>query len=481
MADKLQVSDDPDGTDDLVFVKIKDGKFGGWKVELLLERLSSKLEEKLLLCNSCKGLLREACLYHGELRCRVCIPKGAPSWQPVKMNSEIVNEKMISCPLKRRGCEWEGTVTVALLHLEKCDFFPELCPLGCLSPEGDRKGKVIRLERRFIPEHQRDSCSLRKLDCEFCNRKVKACQMNPHLENCEDFPVPCPNECATKGEEGAKLMKRRHVAVHLADKCPLQKVQCIYWDHGCREKLERRKLDLHEREFMHIHYRISMVEMKKKQIETVKLFQRATERIKILENENISKTKELTEVKDNLKIANNKIDILDKQITEKDTELNSVKEILCSYTLLPSGQLKWKIDGVRKRIRTNDTIFSDPFYVGLYKCQGYIDWNFKNKGQVGIFIIFINGEYDDKLHWPVRYKYSFILLSQNYYTDLIHSSHITKQDLEKFPNSFKRPTGLRNNCFGNPSFISNTAIRERVPWEADNIHLEIKIELLPFL
>ena len=66
-------------------------------MDLLEEKLSSKLEEKLLLCSCCKGLLRDACLCKEELRCRVCIPEGI-AWQPVKMNREIVYErKVIVC------------------------------------------------------------------------------------------------------------------------------------------------------------------------------------------------------------------------------------------------------------------------------------------------------------------------------------------------------------------------------------------------
>ena len=61
-----------------------------------MEKLSSKVEEKLLLCNNCNGLLRDACLYEEELRCGVCIPEGVAR-QPVKMNRTIVNEKMVSC------------------------------------------------------------------------------------------------------------------------------------------------------------------------------------------------------------------------------------------------------------------------------------------------------------------------------------------------------------------------------------------------
>ena len=66
-----------------------------------------KVEDKLLLCSCCHGLLRDACICVEEFRCRVCIPEGV-AWQPVKMNREIVNEKMVIC---------------LLLHLVNCVYY----------------------------------------------------------------------------------------------------------------------------------------------------------------------------------------------------------------------------------------------------------------------------------------------------------------------------------------------------------------------
>ncbi|KAI6661281.1 TNF receptor-associated factor 4-like [Oopsacas minuta] len=457
MAEKIT---DSEGREDLVYIKTENGSYRGWRVDLLVENLSSKMELKLLLCSSCKGMLRDACLYEEELRCGVCIPEGV-AWQPVKMNREIVSDKMISCPLKKRGCEWSDTVTSAIHHLEECEFFPVLCPLGCVCLDGERKGKVLKLEKRLVPEHQRDSCPLRELVCEFCMNKVKACEMNPHLEDCGHFPVPCPNGCVKEGEEVTKQMKRRDVPVHLADLCPLQKVECPYWIYGCREEMERKEMDLHEREFMHIHFRLSMTDMKQKQIQTSQELDRATERIIFLENE--SKTKELSKV---------------------NSELKSIIEVLSSYTPLPlsTGQLEWKIKGVKQKIENKEYTYSDPFYVGLYKCQGCIEWNWLNLGRAYVYICIMKGGYDDKLHWPIRYKYTFILLNHiNSNNNYEITKQVTKEDLENFADRFKRPTQLRNEGLGTYSFISNTEILEAKYCKEDSITLLIKIELLPSL
>ena len=82
----------------LVYKRLE-GRYRGWRVELLEEQLTNKLEKKFLLCSYCSGVVRDACLLEREgkqeLRCLVCIPEGV-AWQPGLMNREAVNEKTVS-------------------------------------------------------------------------------------------------------------------------------------------------------------------------------------------------------------------------------------------------------------------------------------------------------------------------------------------------------------------------------------------------
>ena len=101
------ITDYPVERDTLLYVMSEDCRPKGWKVDLLVEKLSSKVEEKLLLCSCCHGLLRDACICNGAFMCQVCIPEGTVI-QPVVMNREIVNEKMVIC---------------LLLHLVNCVYY----------------------------------------------------------------------------------------------------------------------------------------------------------------------------------------------------------------------------------------------------------------------------------------------------------------------------------------------------------------------
>ena len=274
-----------------------------------------------------------------------------------------------------------------------------------LSGGGERKREVVKMERRLIPEHMRDSCPMRKVVCEFCEGEVKAREMNPHLKDCVEFPLPCPNGCSREGEDGVRELKRKDIPVHLDNLCPLHKVQCSYWDHGCKEEMERRHTDTHEREFLHIHFKLSM-----------------------------------TDLQHELSIANEKIAVQESQVAILEKQIASLTTTLLSQ--LPTGRLEWNIEGVKQKIQNRDYIFSDPFYVGLYKCQGCI--NLTWGGEVGGCIYIMKGDFDDKLHWPIRYKYSFVLINQiNSKDNLVKSVEATKEDLEKYPDCFKRATGGR--------------------------------------
>ena len=317
--------------------------------------------------------------------------------------------------------------------------------------------------------------------------------MNPHLEECEEFPVECPNSCEVVGETGTRQMKRGDVRLHLAE-CPLQRVKCRYWEYGCREEMERRQLDLHEKESIHTHFRLAMKEMKQKLTES-------NDKINYFEKLSADKDLEINLVKKEIKEfrilsfdikqiqiesdqlrdahvlqASNKIKCLERQCSKLKNELGELKETIST---LVSGRLKWKIIGVKQKIVNKETSSSDPFFVGLYKCQGSIQWDFTNIGKVGCFIHIMKGEFDDKLKWPFLFRMKFVLLNQNRNeNDHIWSYEITKEILQEFPECFQRPTKVRNNGYGDGSFISNTEILTGNYCKEDSISLHITVEQL---
>ena len=378
------------------------------------------------------------------------------------------------------GCDWTGTVGGGIQHLKECEFLLVTCPLKCVESDGERRGEVVRVERRQLTEHEREFCSQRELKCEFCGGAVRACEMNPHLGECEEFPVDCPNGCEAAGETGTGQMKKGAVPLHLSE-CPLQRVECPYREYGCGEEMERRQLDLHEREYMHTHFRLAMKEIKRKQIESTELKDaqtlQANNKINCLEKLSAVKDSEILSVNKEIKELNTlsiemkqkqiesnyKIKLLEKSSVDKDWEIISakkeIKELKETISTLASGQLEWKITGVKQKIEKKEDTFTDPFYVGLYKCLGCIRWDYNNTGEVGCFIRIMKGEIDDELKWPFIYRFKFVLFNQNRNEDNhIWSRKITKGTLQRLPHCFQKPTEIMNRGIGAVSFISNTEI-----------------------
>ena len=170
---------------------------------------------------------------------------------------------------------------------------------------------------------------------------------------------------------------------------------------------------------------------------------------------------------------------MEEQNSNKDLQIASL--ITSILPQLPKGRLEWKVEGVKQKIQNKEETYSDPFYVGLYKCQGRIHWDYNNTGNVWVSIHIMKGDFDDKLHWPIRYKRTIILTNQiNSKDNLVKSYEITKEKLEKYPQCFKRPTEIRNKGFGLP-FITITDILEEKYCKQDSITLHISVEVLPSL
>ena len=101
---------------------------------------------------------------------------------------------------------------------------------------------------------------------------------------------------------------------------------------------------------------------------------------------------------------------------------------------------------------------------------------------VRVRIHVMRGDFDDKLHWPIRYKCTFVIINQSNIKDnFVSSVEITNSWLEKCPELFKRPTDYRNRGSGQRELISNNQILGVEYCKQDSITLHISVELLASL
>jgi hypothetical protein len=94
---------------------------------------------------------------------------------------------------------------------------------------------------------------------ESCGAVVRADGVEDHLATCGEVAQPCPNDCYARG------LKRKDVAAHLSDECPLASVPCRF---GCDETILRREMEDHMKDnvALHLEQLHATVEAQKTQI-----------------------------------------------------------------------------------------------------------------------------------------------------------------------------------------------------------------------
>ena len=116
-------------------------ELAGYKRELVTQQLS-EIEHQLLVCHKCNGFMRDACntVSGTAMGCQVCVGTGGGTVGTVRT---MVSNLRCMCPLKHRGCAWEGTIGEVAQHLEECDCLVVVCPYsayGC--PKRLRRGDM---------------------------------------------------------------------------------------------------------------------------------------------------------------------------------------------------------------------------------------------------------------------------------------------------------------------------------------------------
>ncbi|KAI6660801.1 TNF receptor-associated factor 4-like isoform X1 [Oopsacas minuta] len=437
----------------LLLVKL-DGRYRGWRVELCDTDLTAS-EEKLLLCSVCRGILREASLLEIEgrqqLRCYVCLPQN--TIQPVQLQiplhtREVVSEKQVICPVD--ACTWTGILLQLVEHIIECPLLHIPCPNNCDdidNSEGTHTGGY-RVERRYLQDHLLHTCPIRLVTCKYCYIEIRAIDMDMHIEECDDCHVECPNACDTQPDG---YIIRRDISKHLATECMLQEVVCIYMRYGCEVRLERREMEHHEREYSHIHSRLTQEYFRVRIEEMEKIQEIQTDKIDNLERENLKMKQDLTTALSFLKTP-------------------SIKN------------LYWRVNGVKKRMISREESYSDPFYVGLYKLQARINWYTVSTSikYIGVYIHVMQGEWDDRIKWPLMYKATFSLKNNLFKnSNYVKRIEVSKEKMEINSELFQRPKYTRNNGLGQPKYITHQDMLNRQYYHLDTLSFIITVQISP--
>ena len=237
MAEKL---DELDDSNELIYVRLET-LYCGYKPCLLSEEIAPYLRP-FILCACCEGVMREPCGIRNPqvFVCSDCSREEESN--PLSIERDLVSALLANCPLRERGCVWQGILTDLVVHLESCPCYKVDCINKC--------GCVVKREE--MTHHLENECSTRKICCEVCKEYYLFGDDNMHQLECWEAAVGCPLECG-------EVMIRRHLCEHMDDLCPNTIVSCPYVSSGCCDGVEilRKDVATHCREF-----RIEHLEMK---------------------------------------------------------------------------------------------------------------------------------------------------------------------------------------------------------------------------
>ena len=304
------------------------------------------------------------------------------------------------CPKKADGCDWQGEIRSIAKHInpfnDGCNFIEVKCRLGC----GEK------LVRHLMEKHISDDCPLRRITCRYCGYKGE-CEnlLGPHLSECLEYPVSCPNKCTDS------KMVRGKIHMHLEKDCPLEKINCLFETSGCTTKVLRKDMTEHidSERLQHLMLLGRAQDSLKKQLDKL------NSKLAAYETENASLQAKVEELKTEVTILK----------AEKPSS-----NVQCDHDTLvaPCVLLLEKFDQIK---RSESGVWNSPeFYTHQngYKMQMtvFID------DSISLVIEMAEGKYDKYLSWPM--KGTIIVELLNVIDD---SSHWIKQ----FPNAIGQRVG----------------------------------------
>ena len=230
--------DKPDFITDFLFIQERVvTEFGenfeksrGFKKDYLNRNLN-ELENKVVTCPNCEGIMRRAVVSKGVISCGDCCSSAIlHAMDPVDQIRNPIATLEVKCPLLR-DCLWIGKLCEAETHLVVCGRFKIFCPNEC--------GTVIKRCENII--HMEKDCPLRGVTCQYCNLEFTYELLECHLSICSIRPIKC--DC---GDE----FPRVKLAKHIGTECPLAKVECPYAKYSCKiGSMQRKDILAHKKEF----------------------------------------------------------------------------------------------------------------------------------------------------------------------------------------------------------------------------------------
>jgi len=156
--------------------------------------------------------------------CPMCRVKPLVTYPDLAIDREI-KELRIYCPYSRDGCKWSGELSSLEDHLNKGK--------NCVMRRCYKCKQ--RIHHTLMTSHTNKECPCY---CQYCGITAeREVIRSKHKENCQKYPLPCPNNCGLDNIVRCDMKKHRRV-------CPLEMVSCTY----CGVDVARKDEEWHKKE-----------------------------------------------------------------------------------------------------------------------------------------------------------------------------------------------------------------------------------------
>ena len=281
--------------------------------------------------------------------------------------ARIMKAFKVKCPNSVEGCEWQGDLGDAEVHMEKkCQHQKVKCPNGC----GEK------MKRKTVQLHTQSDCTHRPYKCPHCDHKgVYKDVTTVHYTTCGDFPLSCHAGCG-------KNIKRRNMESHLSTECPEEYISCKYVMFGCDTAVKRREKETHFSDKA-LHLEKSMESQLAMFQSLWMLFQSPT---------------------------HIRPDVTSLPLSFRPWLQNTP-------TCYPRPPWVVKLEGFEEKKRNEETWHSDPVYshFGGYKMCLRIDAYGEGNGKgthISVYVFLMKGDNDDNLKFPFKGRIVVTLLNQ---------------------------------------------------------------------
>ena len=214
-----------------------------------------------------------------------------------------------------------------------------------------------------------------------------------HWPVCEKYPVACPNACS------AGMVERMALPNHL-EKCPEEKVKCMFSRGGCQWEGVRKELDGH----MEARWRCHMSLLSNHFVKKLE------NQVQTLQDKVTQQEKRLNSV---IKLSN----VLSKKVIALSRAQKSGTSSNTHACSLPSRPLWFEVDQISYKIANYHVHHSPQFYLGAgYHMQVSVYPGGRSAGQdthVSVYARILWGEDDNRLKWPFRGSLTVRLCSQS--------------------------------------------------------------------